>query len=114
MIFGAIYDEGLKKGEIKITVIAGGFNENTFDEKNLVLPFSRPIVPPKKIDTSSPFDTKVDFSFPEVNTKKEPPVVTSLKIELNPSDQNSKAVKNTDIKIDDIEIPAFLRKKKHF
>jgi DNA recombination protein RmuC len=33
VIFGAIYDEGLKKGEIKITVIAGGFNENTFDRE---------------------------------------------------------------------------------
>ncbi len=114
VIFGAIYDEGLKKGEIKITVIAGGFNENTFDEKNLVLPFVRPIVTSKKADASVPFDTKADFTFANNTNKKEAVSANnSVKVEIN-TDTNSKEVKTNEEKIEDIEIPAFLRKKKRF
>lgn len=38
VIFGAVFDEKLKKGELKITVIATGFNANT---ANLKLPLHR-------------------------------------------------------------------------
>lgn len=114
VIFGAIYDEGLKKGEIKITVIAGGFNENTFDEKNLVLPFTRTVVaPPKKVEVQNPFDSKTDFSFPEPTSKKESLEQTPIKIEIN-ADGPGKTNKNSNTKLEEIEIPAFLRKKKRF
>jgi len=42
VIFGAVEDERLKKGEIKITVIATGFNPNGINNNNnLRLPLHR-------------------------------------------------------------------------
>ncbi len=43
VIFGAIKDERLKKGEVKITVIASGFPEGKGIKKPNVFPFSSPV-----------------------------------------------------------------------
>lgn len=48
VIFGAIKDERLKKGEVKITVIASGFPEGKGIKKPNVFPFSAPTPKPEE------------------------------------------------------------------
>lgn len=57
VIFGAVHDEQLKKGELKITVIATGFDHQS---QKLPLEESTPATPERKFEKKSvPFQTEV-------------------------------------------------------
>lgn len=90
VIFGAIEDPNLKKGEIKITVIASGFPEHVFP--------SSPLTPSEKAALAA---------MGEERKRALPPLETSPIPKLTPKQPEE----DTDIGWDD-SIPAFLRRKK--
>jgi cell division protein FtsZ len=88
VIFGAIKDERLKKGEVKITVIASGFPEGKGIKKPNIFPFSSSATKPEEKEEK----------------KKEE---TIIRIEEQPKEQEKK--------LDEDEwdsVPAFLRRKR--
>ncbi len=106
IIFGASYDNELKNGELKITVIAGGFDKEAEPEK---------LVPTEQFVS---FFKKENDDFYNLNQKlhdDEEENVESNKIEITKEeDNNDKDEKEENTDIDDIDIPPFLRKFKKF
>lgn len=91
VIFGAVIDDSLKKGEIKITVIASGFtNElktNLFHEKTIANPPREPASPNRGEPEKS-------------GNKNEAPKIKIFEPKLNQIPDS-----------DELDIPAFIRKK---
>lgn len=89
VIFGAITDEDLKKGEVKITVIATGFqnSDEPVQKANFVRPLNRPVEPvmtrsePVLISSSKIFEDEKEKE-PEEKVK---PTVIPLKKNLSSS-----------------------------
>jgi cell division protein FtsZ len=88
VIFGAIKDERLKKGEVKITVIASGFPEGKGIKKPNIFPFNSSVVKPEEKE----------------ERKREE---TVIRIEEQPKDEEKK--KDED---EWDSVPAFLRRKR--
>lgn len=92
VIFGTVKDDKLKKNEIKVTVIASGFNDTPTGKKSL-------------FQTGTPVEEKKSFS--------------SLNIDIKPSSvsKNTEEKKETTPKPDETDddwgaVPAFLRRAK--
>jgi cell division protein FtsZ len=105
IIFGASYDNELKNGELKITVIAGGFNKEAEPEK---------LVPTEQFVS---FFKKESDDFYNLNQKlsDEEEIVENKKIEINKEEKNEdEDEKEENKELDDIDIPPFLRKFKKF
>ena len=92
VIFGAITDEGLKKGEVKVTVIATGFGDQ----------------PCKKRDAE-----EIEKKY--MGEKSEEPAEEKVEDIMKQDDQNKKELFQPSInpmKYDDeYDVPAFIRKK---
>lgn len=115
VIFGAIRDDKLKKNELKVTVIATGFPEETVEQDT----FSR-YVPPRKEEveekpepTQKPEEEsasgKIFNSLP--STKKSPEDKSTA---AKPASRNAKPIDQVD-EMDDEDwgaVPAFLRRSK--
>jgi cell division protein FtsZ len=95
IIFGTVRDEKLRKGEIKITVIASGFPDGTMPKKNL-FESREEIIRPKIYNEAPVFNREVRE--PREEKKPEP--------ELKPQEDNN------DDEDDWGAIPAFLRRSK--
>lgn len=97
VIFGAVTDENLKKGEIKITVVATGFDDSSLNkksEKNL-----------KKIDTKADFpEFEEESPLPYLDEEKH----QHKKTFFSTPKQDEKKENN---KEDVLDIPAFLRRR---
>lgn len=93
VIFGAVHDEKLKKGEMKITVIATGFGASGTVNKNLQLPLNRE--EKAEIKRHESVSLRSDF----IKEKTTTPVLNST----NSSNQQDES--EWDI------VPAFLRRK---
>ncbi len=97
VIFGAVVDESLKKGEIKITVIATGFGTegraSGFKQKNLVEADEH------TVDNKPEMEENKFFEAPKASPVVQP-MVKKFDSKLNPV-QNS----------DELDVPAFIRKK---
>jgi cell division protein FtsZ len=123
VIFGAVVDEQVKKGEIVVTVVATGFDaERRTKENPLVRRASQPSQP-ASVTISNAYEPVVS-SRDEVEKKKEeefkeitfpvkkilkPDMIIEEKIQprqIN-SSQEAKAVEEDD----ELEIPAFIRRK---
>jgi cell division protein FtsZ len=90
VIFGAVQDDALKKGEIKVTVIAAGFNN----------PAPKTATPQNPIT----FFGNMGSSSPNgMITKKDEPTI--------PEKSVPEVVDSTSIEEDEFEIPAFIRRK---
>ena len=101
VIFGAIRDEKLKKGQIKITVIASGFGGTQSASKKKGL-FAAPLSSPDSKQEIKPTHTSISIS---------QPVSTDMGMVMNR--QNKKDDKKEDEDEDDSwAMPAFLRRKK--
>ncbi len=96
VIFGAVVDESLKKGEIKITVIATGFGTegraSTFKQKNIIEPKEDVVGDSEEMEESK-------FEAPKTIPVTQP-MVKKFDSKVNPV-QNS----------DELDVPAFIRKK---
>ncbi len=96
VIFGAITDENLKKGEIKVTVIATGFGDQSYLKEEII----------KKGLEEIEGETKLRFGdkniSEEMNEKNEPDNKSSdvFSSKINPIKHD-----------DEYDIPAFIRKK---
>lgn len=93
IIFGAIIDEAMQ-GEVKITVIATGFeSEQNRTQKKLFTPAETPIsnIPPSQILRRN--------ERPSFFNEPEPPRIMEQKIEEESNDE------------DELEVPAFIRRK---
>jgi cell division protein FtsZ len=109
IIFGTAYDNGLKKGEIKVTVIASGFDQNQpgasslfgmgaqkeREEKNSIFNIARNDKESEGAETPAKKD-RVD----DKKEKEEVPTITRRKVE------------DADEEDDWSAVPAFLRRKK--
>jgi len=87
IVFGAGFDNTLRKGEIKITVIAGGFEE-------------------EKTIRSLPLDIKLPIKEESVSEE------SNNLIKNEESEDNSESILKKFIAQNDLETPAFLRRKK--
>ncbi len=100
VIFGAVLDDKLKKGEIKITVVATGFNSDN----------TTPIRP-----TTSGFGAPADMNQNLFDTiRRSPPSVGSSAPPSNPTPSAQPMKEFVDDSINDTEfdtIPAFIRRK---
>lgn len=107
IIFGASYDNELKSGEIKITVIAGGFNKEDEGEK-LVTKDQFVSFFKKENDDFYNLNQKMDDdeeADEEVNEKEE-------EVEEEIEEKTEMKTFDTSDDEDDIDIPPFLRKFK--
>jgi cell division protein FtsZ len=98
IIFGTVHDEKLRKGEIKITVIASGFPDGNLPKKNL-FDSREEIIRPKIYNESPVFRQQ-----PQQEERKDP----KPQPENNQQDNNQ----NQDDEDDWGAIPAFLRRSK--
>lgn len=93
VIFGAVQDDKLKKGEIKITVIATGFNSG------LPRPANAPHISPSLFEDVRPVARVSTNGNISTATKVQPTVKEFVDADLNED------------KEDDFDIPAFIRRK---
>ena len=107
IIFGASYDNELKSGEIKITVIAGGFNKEDEGEKLVTK------------DQFVSFFKKENDDFYNLNQKMDDEEVVSEEYDEKEEESEEEIEEKTEMKSfdtiddeDDIDIPPFLRKFK--
>ena len=111
IIFGASIDENMKKGDIKITVVATGFDEPGQTSK----PFEKKVFvgPGKKEEMFSPRNEPVFVKKSE--KKKEKDYFSSNRIKEEDFEQSRMAEaeeeENDSAGADDLEIPAFIRRK---
>jgi cell division protein FtsZ len=127
VIFGTVHDEKLKKGEVKITVIASGFADgaNTNNQRrggNSMPSFERPVA------SSSPMTSVMDDEQPRgkiyntlqsltrdvkpISEKYEPKVETA-RVEIKKEEEKIEPTASTNDDNDDWgAVPAFLRRKK--
>jgi len=106
VIFGAVVDETLKKGEVQITVVATGFNEDRVME-NPIEKLSRISINESRKKEQTP---EMKITYPE---KFEPKMIIEEKIPPKPA-KISIAPKEKDLSDEDddeLEIPAFIRRK---
>ena len=98
VIFGAVYDDKMKKGEIQVTVIATGFNENEIVRKEDLV---------ERVNGESPEEDKKNSEHLRMPRKKnnvsEEKDAIIKKVNGNGTSSNGDSV--------DWDIPAFIRKK---
>lgn len=120
VIFGAIRDEKLKKNELKVTVIATGFPEETLDNANASYVArqapTRTESKPEPVVEDKPADSgrgKIFNSLPTTSKKEELPKVEESKTPTPPK-RDPKPVDQVDDMDDDDwgAVPAFLRRSK--
>lgn len=114
VIFGAVVDETMKKGEIQITVVATGFDEETRREEpfekmsRLSVGEERKKEIPR--DVSEDEDEEMKITFP---VKNEPRMIIEEKIPPKKNIRVNFPSKEKELPDDDdeLEIPAFIRRK---
>lgn len=115
VIFGAVVDETLKKGEVQITVVATGFDEERVNEARMS-PMER-LTRNKLIDSdvSAPSDDLDEDLGDTFSVREEPRMIIEEKVP--PKIQRSSAFMQKDKELsdedddDELEIPAFIRRK---
>lgn len=106
VIFGAVVDETMKKGEVQITVVATGFDEEKVRETPIEKMSRITIEESKKKESID----EMKITFPD---KFEPKMIIEEKIPPKPQRNPSftKKDKTIDDDDDELEIPAFIRRK---
>lgn len=110
VIFGAVVDETMRKGEVQITVVATGFDENLVNES----PFekmSRMTIEENKKSEKKREDDEMKITFP---MKTESKMIIEEKVPPKPQRQmtfNPGKEKELSDEDDELEIPAFIRRK---
>jgi len=109
VIFGAVVDDSLKKGEVQITVVATGFDEERVSESIVERMSRQANTSTKAADKELEDDLKDTFPAREesrmIIEEKVPPKIQ------RPSILNQKDKLSPDEEDDELEIPAFIRRK---
>jgi hypothetical protein len=108
VIFGAVVDEALKKGEVQITVVATGFDEEKVRETTVEKLSRLSLEESRKVEQPAP---EMKVTFPE---KFESKMIIEEKVPPKP--KKNIAIHNKDRDLvddedDELEIPAFIRRK---
>ncbi|MDI6777705.1 MAG: cell division protein FtsZ [Patescibacteria group bacterium] len=109
VIFGATIDESAKKGELHLTVIAAGFDSEMVSESAGVMPASSREVAKSIVEDSS---TPLAGVLSEIDEK--PKFIIEEKVSPKPKRQinfESKVSTISEDEDDELEIPAFIRRK---
>jgi len=108
VIFGAVVDETMKKGEVQITVVATGFDEEKVRETPIEKLSRMTIEDSKTKETTEPME-EMKVTFPE---KFESKMIIEEKVPPKPQ-RNSVIRKDRTLEDEDdeLEIPAFIRRK---
>lgn len=120
VIFGTVHDEKLKKGEVKITVIASGFaDQGNIQRRGGSGSFDRPVSPIAAMDDEQPrgkiYNTLQSLTrdVKPISEKYEPKVETKQpEIQKEEEQIAPTAATNNDDNDDWGAVPAFLRRKK--
>jgi cell division protein FtsZ len=115
VIFGAVVDETLKKGEVQITVVATGFDEERVSEARMS-PMERltraKAVEEENFSANDDLDEELKDTF---SVREEPKMIIEEKVP--PKIQRTSAFMQKDKELsdedddDELEIPAFIRRK---
>jgi cell division protein FtsZ len=106
VIFGAVVDDSIKKGEVQITVVATGFDADRVKESPIER-MSRMTIETRRKEEEAE-DEAPRITFP---TKNEPKMIIEEKVPPKPQrvfTSNDKTLTDED---DELEIPAFIRRK---
>ncbi len=107
VIFGTIHDDTLKKGELKITVIATGFNSNPTGTKKSLFGGA-----PQPVQRSVPIQTMSGYKGAEKDSGKEPSI-KDIRKESVPEKKSAAPLEEiSDDDGDGWDVPAFLRRGK--
>ncbi|MDD3487276.1 MAG: cell division protein FtsZ [Candidatus Moranbacteria bacterium] len=111
VIFGASVDESAKKGELTITVVAAGFDADMISDMAPVsLPTPEPV---REMKPMKPMREEPAISIPPMMEDK-PKFIVEEKVSPKPKRQINFESKTTSIgeeEDDELEIPAFIRRK---
>lgn len=111
VIFGAVVDETMKKGEVQITVVATGFDEERIKETPVEKLSRLTLEEDKKKEFSKEPEMKVTFP-DRFEPKFEPKMIIEEKIPPKPQRNAAFGKKEKiDEDEDELEIPAFIRRK---
>ena len=109
VIFGAVVDETMKKGEVQITVVATGFDADKVSESPIEK-MSRITIESSRKSEEKETEEKPKIIFPE---KFESRMIIEEKIPPKPQRNILQLQKNKELEDEDdeLEIPAFIRRK---
>ncbi len=114
VIFGAVVDDAIKKGEIQITVVATGFDS---EKQSVVEKMSRMTIgqiqakaQTKTSNILEKEDSDSELSKITFPSKAEPKMIIEEKVPPKPARTNF-TEKSLDLEDDELEIPAFIRRK---
>lgn len=116
VIFGAVTDDQIRKGEIQITVVATGFDIARVKEPSVGLITNRAAAPASKSrfasqavpEISQEEELEEELSFP--SRKIEQPVMI-IEEKIQPRPLSSRSDSKELVEDEDLEIPAFIRRK---
>ena len=98
VIFGAVIDDKLKKGEIKVTVVATGFNAESMEAKSL-------------LNDAAPFFRVKEISSVRKEGDEEPVFFKTAKPQAKAFETQVSSVNEEDDTDDEFVVPAFIRRK---
>lgn len=105
VIFGAVVDESIKKGEVQITVVATGFDADKVNESPIEK-MSRMTIETKRKEEEEEEKPKIIFP-----SKSESKMIIEEKVHPKPQRNFSQLEKSLEDNDDELEIPAFIRRK---
>ncbi|HAT73849.1 MAG: Cell division protein FtsZ [Candidatus Moranbacteria bacterium GW2011_GWF2_36_839] len=110
VIFGAVVDETMKKGEVQITVVATGFDADKVKESPLEKMSRITIEKVRKEEEEPVSEEKPRITFPESFESR---MIIEEKIPPKPQRNILQTQKNKELEDEDdeLEIPAFIRRK---
>lgn len=110
VIFGAVVDETMKKGEVQITVVATGFDADKVKESPLEKMSRITIEKVRKEEEAPVMEEKPRITFPESFESR---MIIEEKIPPKPQRNILQTQKNKELEDEDdeLEIPAFIRRK---
>ncbi len=110
VIFGAVVDETMRKGEVQITVVATGFDENLVNESTFEK-MSRMTIEEDRRSEKKKEGEEMKMTFP---VKTESKMIIEEKVPPKPQRQltfSPNKEKELSDEDDELEIPAFIRRK---
>ena len=107
VIFGAVTDDQIRKGDIHITVIATGFDAAKINEtsEKISRAFSGATIPVESKKKEEPKEEKIIFPAKKLETKM------IIEEKIQPRGISVRGETNKEPEEDELEIPAFIRRK---
>jgi len=107
VIFGAVTDDQIRKGDIHITVIATGFDTNRVNEtsEKISRAFGGATVPIETAKKEEPKEERITFPAKKLETKM------IIEEKIQPRGISVRGETNKEVEEDELEIPAFIRRK---